>query len=75
MVHKMDRYLDQQGFQQSPSDSNLYVESIGKDIILIVTYVDHIIIIGSEASFIEQIKYNMSKSFHMTDLSLGVEVW
>jgi hypothetical protein len=77
---KIDRYLDEQGFQWSPSDSNLYVKSIGNDIILLVIYVDDIIITGSEASAIEQIKSNMSKAFDMTDLGLlhyclGVEVW
>jgi hypothetical protein len=60
---KIDRYLDEQGFQQSPSNSNLYIKSVGNDIILLVIYVDDIIIIGSEASVIEQIKSNMSKYF------------
>jgi len=72
--------MDEKGFQQSPSTSNLYVKSIGNDIILLVIYVDDIIIMGSEASAIQHIKYNMSKSFDMIDLDfihycLGVEVW
>ena len=45
---KIDRYLVQQGFQRSPSDSNLYVKRVGNEIILLVVYVDDIIITGSE---------------------------
>jgi hypothetical protein len=77
---KIDRYLDEQGFQQSPSDSNMYVKRVGNDIILLVIYVDDIIITSSEESAIKQIKSNMRKTFDMTDLGLlhyclGVEVW
>jgi hypothetical protein len=75
----IDRYLDEQGFQQSPSDSNMYVKRVGNDIILLVICLD-IIITGSEESDIKQIKSNMSKTFDMIDLGLllyclGVEVW
>jgi hypothetical protein len=77
---KIVRFLDEQGFQRSPLDSNLYVKSIGNDIILLVIYVYDIIITGSEASVIEQIKSNISKDFNLIDLGLlhyyvGVEVW
>jgi hypothetical protein len=73
-------YLDGQGFQQSPSNSNLYVISVGNDIILLVIYVDNTIITGSEASAIEQIESNISKDLDMTNLNLlhqclKVEVW
>jgi hypothetical protein len=72
-------YLDEQGFQHSPSYSNLYIKSIGNYTILLVIYVIDIIIIGSEASVIEKIKSNMSKSFDITNLGclhyfLGVKV-
>jgi hypothetical protein len=53
---KIDRYLDKQGSQRSPSHSNMYVKSVGNDIILLVIYINDIIIIGSELSVIEQIK-------------------
>ena len=58
---KIDRYLDEQGFQRSPSDSNMYVKRVGNNIIILVIYFDDIIIIGSEASAITQIKCNMCK--------------
>jgi hypothetical protein len=53
---KIDRYLVQQGFQQSPSDSNLYVERVSNKIILLVVYVDDIIITSSEEDAITWIK-------------------
>jgi hypothetical protein len=73
-------YLDERRFQRSPLDSNMYVKSVGNDIIVLVIYVYDIIITGSEVSVIEQIKYNVSRAFEMTDLGLlhhylGVEVW
>lgn len=77
---KIDRYLDEQGFQRSPSDSTTYVKRVGNDIILLVIYVDDIVVTGSEEKAIEHIKNNISKDFDMTDLGLlhyclGVEFW
>lgn len=54
---KINRYLDEQGLQWSPY-FNLYVKSIGNDIILLVIYVNDIIITCSKASAIKQIKYD-----------------
>jgi hypothetical protein len=67
---RIDRYLDEKGFQWSPSNSNLYIKNVGNDIIPLVIYIDDIIIIGSEASAIKHIKSNMSKAFDMTNLGL-----
>lgn len=72
--------MDEQGFQRSPSDSNLNVKRVGNDIIFLVVYVDDIIITGCEANAITWIKSNMSRAFDMTNLGLlhyclGVEVW
>ena len=58
----------------------MYVESVGNTIIILVIYVDDIIITGSEASVLTQIKSNMSKAFDTTYLGLlhhclGVEFW
>jgi hypothetical protein len=62
---KIDRYLVQQGFQRSPSNSNLYVKRVGNEIILLVVYVDDIIITGSEEDEITWIKSNMGRAFDM----------
>jgi len=72
---KIDRYLDEQGFQQSPSYSNMYVKRVGNDVILLVIYVDDIIITGSEASAITLIKFNMTKALDMTNLVLLIIFW
>jgi hypothetical protein len=45
---KIGIYLDENGFQHSPSYSNKYVKRIGIDITLLVIYVDEIIITISE---------------------------
>lgn len=76
---KIDKYLNDQGFQ-SPLDSNLYVKTIGGDYLLLVIYVDDLIITSSSALLIEQIKQSLRQSFDMVDLGLlhyclGVEIW
>ena len=53
---KIDKYLSDQGFKRSSSDSNLYIKTIDSDIILLVIYVDDMIITGSSASLIQRIK-------------------
>ena len=49
---KIDKYLSDQGFKRSSSDSNLYITTTNSDIIILVIYVDDLIIIGSLASLI-----------------------
>lgn len=49
---KIDKYLIDQGFQRS-FDSNLYVKTIGGDILLLVIYVDDLIITGSSILLID----------------------
>ncbi|XP_059070582.1 uncharacterized mitochondrial protein AtMg00810-like [Cryptomeria japonica] len=76
---KIDQYLSDQGFQRSPSDSNLYVKTTGGDILLLVIYVDDLIITSRSSLLIEHIKQSLCQSFDMTDLGLlhyclGVEV-
>ena len=49
---KIDKYLNDQDFQRSSSDSNLYIKTTHNDIILLIIYVDDLIIISSSASLI-----------------------
>eukprot|EP00253_Pinus_taeda_P036060 PITA_36060 len=77
---KIDQYLTDHGFQQSPSDANLYIKHTGDDILFVVVYVDDLIITGSSAQLIHGIKQDLCKTFDMTDLGLlhyclGIEVW
>lgn len=77
---KIDKYLSDQNFKRSSSDSNLYIKTTDSDIILLVIYVNDLIITSSSASLIQGIKQSLCQSFDMTDLGLmhyclGVEVW
>eukprot|EP00253_Pinus_taeda_P032312 PITA_32312 len=77
---KIDQYLTDHGFQQSPSNANLYIKHTGDDIFFVVVYVDDLIITGSSAHLIDGIKQDLCSTFDMTDLGLlhyclGVEVW
>ena len=53
---KIDKYLNDQGFKRSSSDSNLYIKTTDSDIILLVIYVDDLIIARCSASLIQGIK-------------------
>ena len=59
---KIDKYLSDQGFKRSSSDSNLYIKTTDNDIILLVIYVDDLIIIGSSTSLIQGIKHNLCQT-------------
>eukprot|EP00253_Pinus_taeda_P023488 PITA_23488 len=77
---KIDQYLTDHGFQQSPFDANLYIKHTGDDILFVVVYLDDLIITGSSAHLIHGIKQDLCRTFDMTDLGLlhyclGVEVW
>ena len=77
---KIDQYLVNQGFQHSPSDSNLYIKHSGNDILFLVVYVDDLIITRSSEHLISDIKQDLCRTFDMTDLGLlhyclGIEVW
>eukprot|EP00253_Pinus_taeda_P018650 PITA_18650 len=77
---KIDKYLTDHGFQQSPSNANLYIKHIGDDILFMVVYVDDLIITGRSAHLIHGIKQDLCNTFDMTELGhlhycLGVEVW
>eukprot|EP00253_Pinus_taeda_P030272 PITA_30272 len=77
---KIDKYLTNHGFRQSPSDANLYIKHTGDDILFVVVYVDDLIITGSSAPLIHGIKQDLCSTFDMTNLGLlhyclGVEVW
>eukprot|EP00253_Pinus_taeda_P002078 PITA_02078 len=68
------------GFQRSPSDANLYIKNTDDDILFVVVYVDDLIITGSSAHWIHEIKQDLCRTFDMTDLGLlhyclGIEVW
>ena len=67
---KMDENLWKVGFQQSESDDTLYVHQQGKNMVILVMYVDDLIITGNNDDHIAQVKKEIHESFKMTDLGL-----
>lgn len=70
MVHENYKYLSDQGFQKSSSNSNLYIKTTNNDIILLIIYVDDLIINSNLVSLVQAIKQNLCQSFDVTNLGL-----
>ena len=76
----MDEYLRKVGFQRGDSNDTLYVRQQGKNLVILVMYVDDLIITGNNDDHIAQVKKELHAGFKMTDLGLlhyylGVEVF
>ena len=56
---KIDKYLSDQGFNRSSSDSYLFIKTTDSDIILLVIYMDDMILTGSIASLNQGTKHNL----------------
>eukprot|EP00253_Pinus_taeda_P003537 PITA_03537 len=67
---KMDSYLLSQNFVRYKSDSNVYFLKKIDSLLIIVLYVDDLLITGSSASVITNIKTALHKQFSMTDMGL-----
>ena len=66
------------GFHRSEYDHALFYKFVGKDVVLLLVYVDDILPIGRLAD-IKTVKEQLSKKFKMTDLGqatyfIGVEI-
>ena len=66
-------------FTQSQYDSSLFLHRTPKGIVLLLLYVDDMIITGSDAASIQEVKQQLQASFQMKDLGLlhyflGLEV-
>eukprot|EP00253_Pinus_taeda_P018651 PITA_18651 len=60
-------------------DATLFVKEVGKTLVYLVVYVDDLLMIGNNESYIASIKKELKKGFEMTDLGyvhyyLGIEV-
>eukprot|EP00253_Pinus_taeda_P011054 PITA_11054 len=76
---KMDSYLLSQNFVCCKSDSNVYFLKKIDSLLIIVLYVDDLLITGSSAFVITNIKIALHKRFSMTDMGslnffLGLEI-
>jgi hypothetical protein len=77
---KMNDYLRKVSFQRSESDDTICVHLQGKNLVILVMYVDDLIITGNNDHHIVQAKKKLHARFKMTNLVLlhyylGVEVF
>ncbi|MCO5610100.1 hypothetical protein L7F22_064335 [Adiantum nelumboides] len=61
-------HLQSQGFQRSIADHTLYYKVQGKDIVLVILYVDDLILMGRKEYMVEDVQSKLSKEFEMKDL-------
>ncbi|KAK9207149.1 hypothetical protein WN943_017434 [Citrus x changshan-huyou] len=71
--------LVQWGFRSSKSDTSLFFKHIGRNVLIILVYVDDILITGSSEVYISEVISLLSSEFALKDLEdfnyfLGVEV-
>jgi len=65
---KMDNFLLGTGFSRCPFDNTVYIKKVGNSIIILVTYVDDVILTGSDPNLINHVKSRLKQKFEMTDL-------
>ena len=67
---KIHAYLLANGFQNSPTESTLYVKCVGDVILVIVLYVDDMLLTGPNEMHIADFKAKLNLAFEMLDLGL-----
>ena len=60
---KIHAYLTAQGFQNSPTESTLYVKSARDKILIIALYVDDMLLTGPNETHIADFKADLNASF------------
>jgi len=76
---KLDDFLKSQGFDNIDPDPCLYLLMDDGEIIIVLVYVDHLLLVASSLAAIYKIKDALHKSFEMKDLGeakviLGLEI-
>ena len=76
---RLDSYLKKQGYKRGVTDSNLYIKFEGKNMIIVIIYVDDIIFGINLQMLNENFAYEMKKEFEMSMLGeltffLGLQV-
>ncbi len=64
----INEFIESMGFKRCVSDHCLYVRWKGRDVMLLVLYVDDIVIAGSDLAEVERIKADFKRQFEMKDL-------
>jgi hypothetical protein len=62
--------IESMGFKHCVSDHCLYVRWNGRDVMLLVLYVDDIVVAGSDLAEVEMLKADFKKRFDMKDLGV-----
>ncbi|XP_071699281.1 uncharacterized protein [Rutidosis leptorrhynchoides] len=76
---KLSRALQDQGFMQSKNDYNLFIKKVNSQLTIFAVYVDDILVTGSDATSVSQLKDFLHREFTIKDLGslhyfLGIEV-
>lgn len=66
---KFTGYLPAIGFQSSHSYPSLFVKHDGRNIVVLLLYVDDIILTGSNDEMVQHVINDMSSVFEMKDIS------
>jgi len=64
--HKLDKYLQQQGFKKGFIDSNLYIKTESQNLLVVLVYVDDIVFGSNEATLVEWFSNAMQSEFEMS---------
>ena len=67
---KIHAYLTVHDFQNSPTESTLYVKCQDDVFLIIVLYVDDMLLTGPNEAHIDDFKADLNASFEMSDLGL-----
>ena len=75
---KLTEALIDIGFLQSHYDYSLFTKRVGKELLVILVYVDDLLITGSNLNLIQQVRKYLQYKFKMKDLGelkyfLGIE--
>ncbi|GMI77270.1 cysteine-rich RLK (RECEPTOR-like protein kinase) 8 [Hibiscus trionum] len=66
---KFESVMEEQGYKKTTSDHCVFIKRFfGDDFIILLLYVDDMLIVGCNASRIDKLKQELSKSFAMKDL-------
>nr|KYP42598.1 Retrovirus-related Pol polyprotein from transposon TNT 1-94 [Cajanus cajan] len=77
--HALKIFLVQYGFQNSKTDTSLFIYSAGSCIIYFLVYVDDILLTENDLTFLHNFKYALAEEFSLKDLGfpnhfLGIEI-
>ena len=75
---KLTQALSNMGFAQSHYDYSLFTKKVGKELLVILVYVDDLLVTGSNLQHIQQVRKDLQHRFKMKDLGelkyfLGIE--